>query len=356
MSSKMILCWMTSGAKIRIRILILALSFSLWACQKDNLPSQIVGRTMGTSYSVKYFAEDKTPNIKALETEITKLLVLLNNEMSTYIETSEISQFNKSTQVNKAFIISPDFYRTLKISLEIASLSKGLFDPTIGPLVNLWGFGPDGKRSIPSATEIEQAKSRVGYRYLKLEEGKIFKTIPNLYLDLSASAKGYGVDLISTFLEKNSVKNYMVEIGGEVKTKGIKPTSPWTIGIETPDVLQGGAPIHKILRLSGESVATSGNYRNFFEDKGKRYGHTIDFRTGRPAENTLASVTVVHDNSCAKADAWATALMTMGATKGLEFAEQNGLKAYFIYRPSGHSNGAFLESMTSSFKVFMEKY
>jgi thiamine biosynthesis lipoprotein len=347
---------MTSGAKIRIRILILALSFSLWACQKENLPSQIVGRTMGTSYSVKYFAEDKTPNIKSLETQITGLLEELNNEMSTYIETSEISKFNRSRVVNKGFNISSDFYKTLKISLEIATITDGLFDPTIGPLVNLWGFGPDGKRSVPTISEIEQAKSRVGYRYLKLTDGKIAKTIPNIYLDLSASAKGYGVDLISTFLEKNFVKNYMVEIGGEVRTRGRKGGAPWKIGIETPDTDKGGVPIHKVLKLSGESIATSGNYRNFFEDKGKRYGHTIDFRTGRPAENTLASVTVLHDSSCAKADAWATALMTMGARRGLEFAEENGLKAFFIYRPAGQSKDVFVESMTSYFKSFMEKY
>ncbi|MFT6070177.1 MAG: thiamine biosynthesis lipoprotein [Bacteriovoracaceae bacterium] len=345
---------MTSGVKIITRILILALSFSLWACQKQDPPSQIVGRTMGTSFSVKYVAGEKTPHIKSLEPKINKILVDLNMEMSTYIKTSEISRFNKSQEVDRPFKISPDFYKTLVLSIEIAEKTTGHFDPTIGPLVNLWGFGPKGLRKVPSPLEIKKAMARVGYDKLTLLDGSISKSIPNLYLDLSASAKGYGVDLIAAFLEANFVDHYMVEIGGEVKTKGTKNGSPWRIGIETPSAEKAGEPIHKVLKLNGEAVATSGNYRNFFEDKGKRYGHTIDFRTGRPAENTLASVTVVHDSSCAKADAWATALMTMGATKGLVFAEKNGIKALFIYRPAGQTEGAFVEAETSFFESFVE--
>ncbi len=309
---------------------------------------------MGTSFSVKYQAGEKTPQLKALEPKINKLLVDLNMEMSTYIKTSEISRFNSSASVNKPFRISPNFYKTLVLSIEIAEKTKGQFDPTIGPLVNLWGFGPKGQRKVPSSVEIKKAKSRVGYEKLKVLDGSISKSIPNLYLDLSASAKGYGVDLIAAFLESNFVDHYMVEIGGEVKTKGSKNGTPWKIGIETPSAENSGAPIHKILNLSGEAVATSGNYRNFFEDKGKRYGHTIDFRTGRPTENTLASVTVIHDSSAAKADAWATALMTMGAVKGLVFAENNGLKALFIYRPAGQIEGAFVEAETSFFESFRE--
>lgn len=311
---------------------------------------------MGTTFSIKYFAESKTPKITKVESEVNKLLVGLNNEMSTYIKSSEISRFNDSIAVNKPFAISPNFQKTLALSLEISEKTQGLFDPTIGPLVNLWGFGPDGVRKVPTKDEISKATLKVGYKNLSLENNGISKKIPGLYLDLSASAKGYGVDLIAGYLESLSVKNYMVEIGGEVKTKGLKEKAPWKIGVETPDNQQDGVPIHKILKLSGESVATSGNYRNFFEDKGKRYGHTIDFRTGRPAENNLASVTIVHDESCAKADAWATALMTMGATKGLEFAEKHKLKALFIYRPSGQSKNAFVEAKTSYFKSFMERH
>lgn len=310
---------------------------------------------MGTTYSVKYFAEEETPDIKLLEEKINKLLVDLNNEMSTYIKTSEISKFNKTKKINTPFKISADFYKTLEISLEVASKSMGFFDPTIGPLVNLWGFGPDGKRKVPSLEEVRRAKLSVGYKKLSLVEDALIKKVPDLYLDLSASAKGYGVDLIAEFLEKSSVENYMVEIGGEVKTLGSKNQLPWKIGIETPDSSQNGAPIHKILKLKKEAVATSGNYRNFFEDQGKRYSHTIDFRTGNPVENNLASVTVVHPDSCAKADAWATALMAMGAEVGLVFAEENKLMAFFIYRKPGQASGPFIEAGTSHFLSFMER-
>lgn len=308
---------------------------------------------MGTSYSVKYLVKKEETPTTALNIEINKLLINFNNQVSTYIPSSEISKFNKIKK-NTWFSISPEFMQVLKLSMEIAQKTQGSFDPTIGPLVNLWGFGPQGKRRVPSDDEILKASSIVGFKNLILGEARIKKLIDELYLDLSASAKGFAVDLISKLLEKNHITDYMVEIGGEVKTSGSKNGVMWKIAIESPHPNLTESSYQKILKLSGESVATSGDYRNFFEEKGKLYGHTIDYRTGRPAKHTLASVTVVDPLSCAKADAWATAMMVMGVEKALVFAEKNNIMAYLIYRPSDKNSERFLESKSSSFKRYVK--
>lgn len=339
---------MTSGADIKL-LLLAAILLNLWSCSDSIEPSHIVGRTMGTTYSIKYLEGKKTPKITTVNQDVNKLLLEVNRQMSTYIPTSEISIFNKTIKKNTAYKISEDFYKVLSLSMEIASKTSGHFDPTIGPLVNLWGFGPSGKRKVPSAKELSEAKTIVGHEKLSLSKGTISKSIDDLYIDLSASAKGFGVDKVAEHLESLGTENYMVEIGGEVRTKGSKNGQPWKIAIESPHPTDATKPYQKILSLKKHAIATSGNYRNYFEESGKKYGHTIDFRTGKPTGNTLASVTVVHPESCAKADAWATAMMVMGPVHGLEFAEKNGISAYFIYRPAGQKEGSFVEVATTHF-------
>lgn len=339
---------MISEADIKLHLLT-AILVLFWGCSKPIKPSHIVGRTMGTTYSIKYVAGKNTPAITIVNQEVNKLLFEVNRQMSTYIPTSEISVFNKRVKKNISYKISSDFFKVLSLSMDIAKKTSGKFDPTIGPLVNLWGFGPDSKRKVPSDIDLEKAKSIVGFDKLKLSGSSISKSVEGLYLDLSASAKGFAVDKVAEYLESLGSKNYMVEIGGEVRTSGSKGGKMWKIAIESPHPTDATKSYQKILKLTKHAVATSGNYRNFFEQGGKKYGHTIDFRTGKPTEHTLASVTVVHPDSCAKADAWATAMMVMGPVQGLEFAEKNGISAYFIYRASGQKEGSFVEVTTTHF-------
>ncbi len=318
-------------------------------CQKEIEPSHIVGRTMGTSYSIKYYSTDRSLKITSVNKEVNRLLIEVNRQMSTYIPTSEISRFNKEIKSDTAYPISDDFFFVLSESIEIAKKTKGQFDPTIGPLVNLWGFGPSGLKKVPSKEQIEIAKSIVGYEKLTLdsESKKISKKTDKLYLDLSASAKGFAVDKVSDYLESLGISSYMVEIGGEVRTKGTKNKRPWRVAIEAPHPTDQTKPYQRILELKDHAVATSGNYRNFFEKNGKKFGHTIDYRTGRPTEHTLASVSIITKDSCTRADAWATALMVMGPLEALKFAEKNGIKALLVYKLAGQSESSFIEKTTS---------
>ncbi|MDH5499966.1 MAG: FAD:protein FMN transferase, partial [Gammaproteobacteria bacterium] len=214
--------------------------------------------------------------------------------------------------------------------------TSGAFDITVGPLVNLWGFGPDGiVRSPPPDREIETAKTRVGYSHLQADCSKpaIRKDIPRLYLDLSAYAKGYAVDRISELLDKMEIADYLVEIGGEMKLRGFNAEKQkWAVAIEAP--LQNERQVQRIFRITNQSVATSGDYRNFFESNGQIFSHTIDTRTGRPVRHGLASVTVVAETT-AIADALATALLVLGPEDGMMLAQREGLAAYFLIRTSG---------------------
>ena len=285
---------------------------------------------MGSTYRVRYLPTEKTPSTKKLQRKLEQTLKELNRQMSTYQNDSEISRFNNQTN-HEWQSISGDFYSVLEYSLTLAKKTGSAFDPTIGPLVNLWGFGPKGERKVPTAKQIESAKRRVGYQHIELSEQKsaIRKKVAGLTLDLSASAKGFAVDRIARLLENNGAHNYLVEIGGEVRVKGRRDGRPWNVAIETPNPLGGG--FQKVLKLEDHAIATSGDYRNFFSEGGKTYSHTLDFASGRPVQNSLASVTVV-DSECLKADALATALMAMGLPRALEFTEKEKIAALFIYR------------------------
>ncbi|MBT7608473.1 MAG: FAD:protein FMN transferase [Bacteriovoracaceae bacterium] len=322
----------------------------------DRKPVEITslsGKTMGTSYSIKYL--DNGHGIKPLgiSKDINELLKKINQHMSTYIKDSELSKFNKSslTQWQK---ISPELYRALEHALSVAKKTNGAFDPTIGPLVNLWGFGPDKKRIMPTLKLIEKVKRRVGYNYIQLQKSppQVMKSRSDVYLDLSASAKGYGVDAVSMHLLKIGIENHMVEIGGEVRTAGSKAGRPWKIGIEAPG--PNYTLEKKIVKLKNMSLATSGSYRNYFDLDGKKYSHVIDFRTGKPVSHTLASVSVVSKKGCMDADAWATALMVLGPVKGLELAKKLKIGAFFIYKKNDQPAKKFMEIMTPKFRELVE--
>ncbi|MCR9205908.1 MAG: FAD:protein FMN transferase, partial [Halobacteriovoraceae bacterium] len=261
------------------------------ACNKKVSMIHLTGRTMGTQYNVKYYTSDKLDDKVKTQEQIDEVLKKVNQEMSTYLKDSEISYFNQTDRLGW-LKISPDFFRVTTYALQLAHESEGAFDPTIGPLVNLWGFGPGGTKKVPKSEEIEEALKRVGYDKINLnkERTEIKKKVPGVYLDLSALAKGFGVDKVGDFLEDNEIKNYMVEIGGEVRTKGKKSDSSlWKIAIEAPHPTSQGESYQRILGLNSLSLATSGNYRNFFMENGKKYSHTINVGTGKPVAHSLAS-------------------------------------------------------------------
>lgn len=305
----------------------------------------ISGPTMGTTFQVKIVQNNITLDIDVLEREINTRLEEVNRQMSTYQHNSEITQFNRSPSTDW-FAVSSDFAYVLHIAREISTWSDGAFDVTIGPLVNLWGFGPNAiPERVPSPDSIQAAKTLIGYEkiHIDLSASTIKKEIPEIYCDLSAIAKGYGVDRIASYLDSLGINRYFIEIGGELRTKGHNHLGQlWKIGIASP---AGQGELQKALALNNLSMATSGDYHNYFERDGMRYSHTIDPRTGRPITHALASVTVLH-KSCAYADGLATAINVMGPEKGFAFAEKRTLAVFMIVR---QGNG-FVEKMTSGFK------
>lgn len=322
------------------------------ACSKKS-PSPdlkiIIGKTMGTTFNIKIVEEQNlSVNYDSLEFKIKNLLKEINRQMSTYIEDSEISRFNDYDSTGW-FKISYDFASLIQTSLEVSKLSSGAFDITVGPLVNLWGFGPELKNpEVPGVNELLETKSKTGYNYInvRLDTPAVKKVKREVYLDMSAIAKGFAVDKVVELLLSYNIKNCMVEIGGEVKTAGKNNRDEsWKIGIETPDL---HSKIQKVIAISDYSVASSGDYNNYFEENGIRYSHTIDPRTGMPITHKLASVTVIHSN-CALADAYATAINVMGPTTGYDFALKKKLIIYMIVR----EETGFIEKLTPQFSKFL---
>ena len=312
----------------------------LGACTLPKI-NLITGNTMGTTYSVKVV--DKV-DVEVLKKLIDQKLIDVNQLMSTYIPDSELSRFNQAP-INQFFPLSKENIDIMRIAEQIYNVSGGQFDITIGPLVNLWGFGSDVTQQVlPSQGEIDLAKSRVSMDLLNISnEGAIKKA--NIYIDLSAIAKGYGVDQIALLLEARGINNYLVEIGGELRAKGVNEKGyNWRIGIEKPDASQRTA--FKAIELRDQAMATSGDYRNYFEVAGQRYSHTISPLTGRPITHNVASVTVVAKTT-AMADGYATAINVMGAEQGLEMAERQSLAVLVILK----TDNGYEERYSEAFKA-----
>jgi thiamine biosynthesis lipoprotein len=316
------------------------------ACGADKPPVlELSGSTMGTSFSIKLPALAPDIDRETLRNEIDTLLLSVEMQMSTYRVDSEISRFNVSDSTAWQ-PVSQELCRAVEESLAISRKTGGAFDITVGPLVNLWGFGPDGAvRKPPSNQQIQEARSRVGYPHLHADctLPALRKDIARLYLDLSAYAKGYGVDRVAELVERRNVPNYLIEIGGELKLRGRNAGGEkWAVAIEEP--LQNERRVHAVFRMTDTAVATSGDYRNFFETDGTHFSHTIDTRTGRPVTHDLASVTVLADTD-AFADAMATALLVLGPEHGFELAINEGIAAYFLM----HKGDKIEEKMTPTF-------
>lgn len=307
------------------------------ACSPSDRPRvyRLDGRTMGTTYHITAVVGPSVALAEnALQMRVDKALENVNQIMSTYIADSELSMLNK-IPVNQAIIVSQALFDILLLSSKISEQSGGAFDVTVGPLVNLWGFGPDKSvNKKPELVAIEDAKARVGYQQVLLDREKrqIVKQA-NVTIDLSAIAKGYGADVIAKLFSQVGIGDYMIEVGGEIAVAGNNPAgTPWRIGVEQPTLAQTGVMEAVSTPMGG--IATSGDYRNYFEVDGKRFSHTIDPKTGYPIEHHLASVTVVAP-SAAEADAWATAINVLGPDAGYKLAVEKSLAVYLIIRHEG---------------------
>ena len=289
------------------------------------------GPTMGTAYTVKVVAEDIDDSAKlAVHTAIRGAVDKVDEAMSTFRPESELSRFNSSG--TGEFSVSEDLGRVVATALEVAELSAGALDITVGPLVDAWGFGPDGWIEPPDDARLEALRENVGWRKLVLdrEAQTLRKTAETLRVDLSAIAKGFAVDKVLEGVMELGYEDVMVEIGGEVLTAGLNHWGrPWRIGIERPD--EEGRVAGTAIDISDRALATSGDYRNFRDVDGHRISHTLDPRTGRPVDHDLASVSVLA-GSCIEADAWATALNVLGPEEGVAVAEEQGIDALFIAR------------------------
>jgi len=293
------------------------------------------GSTMGTQYHLTVARPPADQVADDVQAEIDQLLEKINQQMSTYIKTSELSRFNISRSTDW-FPVSKQLATVVAAGQQISEQSNGAFDITVGPLVNLWNFGPDRKSIVlPKDEAITKALSASGYSYLqvRLDPPALKKAKPELFVDLSAIAKGHAVDAVAALLDARGIEHYLVEIGGEVRTRGRNPDQvAWKVGIESP--AENGRQLARVVSLSGWSMATSGDYRNYHEIDGKRFSHTIDPKTGRPVTHSLAMTSVLH-NDCMMADAYATAIMVLGPKEGMVFAEKHKLAVLTMTRQEG---------------------
>lgn len=328
-----------------MRIALLTLALALAACSGAVGPVEITGSTMGTHYSVKLPRLIEGHDTVQLKRSIDASLDAENAQMSTYMPRSEISRFNASRSLEWQ-LVSSELCKKIEASQAISALTDGAFDITVGPLVNLWGFGPGEIIDEPPGDDAIAALLDVtGFENLHADCDRISirKDVAGLMVDLSAIGKGFAADRVSSLLAALGYEDYLVEVGGELNIRGHKARGePWAIGIEAP--LPSQRRPHTIVHLTNTGMATSGDYRNFFEADGKIYSHTIDTRTGRPVDHTLASVTVV-DPLASRADALATALLVMGPEEGMAFAERERLAVLMLIR----TNGGIQERQTAAF-------
>ncbi len=322
-------------------------------CENNKVESQqllLQGQTMGTSYTVKINETVVLPLADSVKLEVENILADVNASMSTYLPDSELSEINRS-DANEWIPISPQLYEVLHASLRISKQTGGRFDITVGPLVNLWGFGPaDDAPEIPADDEIQRILEFTGMDKIKLRESPaaVWKNDKKVYIDLSAIAKGYAVDKLGKYLLARGFNNFLVEIGGEILARGHNETNQhWMIGIERPS--RHDRKVQRAIELVDIAMATSGDYRNYREINGKYYSHSIDPHSGWPVQHKLASVTVLHP-SATDADALATGFLVMGKKKAMEIALQEQLPVLFIERDGDE----FIESYTTAMSRYLQ--
>lgn len=287
---------------------------------------------MGTSFNVKVVAPPKDFDPDSLKTRISQLLAQVEKAMSTYDPDSELSRFNTHSGTGW-YGVSRELCDVVAAAQRITLITDGAFDITVRPLVDLWGFGPDfSLDDVPSAQQVAATVQITGNRHLQTDCSKpaLKKSLPELAVELSAYAKGYGVDRVARLIGDDGIRNYLVEIGGEIRAAGTNSKDrPWSIAIESPQ--RESRSIARVVGLTDTAMASSGDYRNFFERNGRFYSHMIDPRSGYPVSHSAAAVTVIAETA-ALADGMATALLVLGPEKGLELAERNNVAALFQLR------------------------
>jgi thiamine biosynthesis lipoprotein len=328
-----------------MRIIFLFFLFILFI-QASNSPDyikkiQINGTAQGTTYHITYYASDSI----VTKNQIDSILNKIDSSLSLYKPYSLINQFNNS---KRGLIVDEHFIKVVEKAQKIYKRTNGLFDITIYPLTEAWGFGPTKPPAVPSLQTVKQILSCVDSRLLYWKGKKLMKKKPCVQLDVNGIAQGYSVDVVAGFFEENNIKNYLIELGGEIKIKGKKPASEkMSVGIETPVGDADFSFIEKVVYLDKGAITTSGNYRRYYESEGKYISHLLDPRTGYSLQNELISVTV-YAKDAITADGYDNAIMAMGLEKGLAFVEKNKkLAAHFIYRKM---DGTVGDTMSRRFK------
>jgi len=333
----------------RVLYLFTILLLILSSCSdKPALIESFAGFAQGTTYSVVY-ENNKKLSPEVLKTEVEKILVDFDMSLSLYKDSSVISRLNRNEDV-----VPDEYFRNVfQKSVHISEITDGAFDITVGPLVKAWGFGPDSQKNF-SESKRDSLMKLVGMDKISIVNGRLVKTDSDIKLDFNAIAQGYSVDVLCDYFDKRGLKNYLIEIGGEVRAKGTKAGAHWRIGIDKPvdDNNSPGETLQAIIRISDKALATSGNYRKFYVEDGIKYSHTIDPKTGYPAKNRLLSATIIADD-CATADGIATACMVMGKEEAIVFIENHPeFSAYFVY---SDDSGNFSTWYSESLKEFISE-
>jgi thiamine biosynthesis lipoprotein len=340
-------------ARLLLPIFLLALAaLTIWRLTGEAPGSgvfELAGATMGTRWTLKLHAPELgAAGSRAVAAAVQATLDRVEGLMSTWDPESEVSRLNRHAGP-EPFPVSPATARVLDVARQVSALSGGAFDVTVRPIVSAWGFGATDRAPRPPArAELDAVRGRVGYELLRLdlESRSVSKARRDVECDLSAIAKGFGVDEVARVLAERGHGDFLVEVGGELRASGLRPDGrPWRVAIERPDA--AGRAIHRVVGLADRSMATSGDYRNYYERDGRRFSHLIDPRTAAPVAHDLASVSVIHE-SATWADALATALSVLGPDEGGDLAEREGLAVHFIVRGK---DGALRSESTSAFRA-----
>ncbi|MEP9316415.1 FAD:protein FMN transferase [Pseudomonas sp. LABIM340] len=312
----------------RTSLLIVLVMAALSGCGQSV--ERFGGPTMGSSYTVQFVPTGKSPDAAKLKAEVDAILASLDEQFSTYRDDSVISRFN-ARPAGSCMTLPADMLTLWRYGEQLSQQSRGAFDLTVEPLMNLWGFGPQSRsEKVPDAAALEHERARVGHQHLRLNGDQLCKDV-DAQLDFDSIVAGYAVDQVSARLAELGLTDYLVEITGELKAVGHKPDgTPWRIALEVPSG-ERERQVERSVALDGIGLSTSGDYRNYFEEGGQRYSHTFDPRTGAPVRHALAAVTVAEAQAL-RADGLSTLLMVLGPEEGYTFAERNGLAALFILR------------------------
>lgn len=327
------------------KITLLLFAIGLFSCNNEPLEKiQFNGLAQGTYYSITYFDTES----RNFQYDIDSILAAFDQSVSVYQKNSIVSRINRN---EKNIVLDDWFIKNFNLSQRISSETEGSFDITIAPLANIWGFGTFEKPDSINPQLVDSLRQYVDFRKVKIEDGKVIKENSNIQLNFNAIAQGYAVDVVGEFIQSQGIDNFLVDIGGEIFAKGSKPSGEaWKIGIEVPDENAEKRIYSSIISINNEAVATSGNYRKFYEINGVKYAHSLDPITGFPVKHSLLSTTVIAPTS-AEADAYATAFMVLGVEKTLEYAKtNNSIKVYLMYDVDGEVHTA----MSDNFKAYLE--